>query len=81
MPILKAVTLIEIDGEQFTKKYLGDMLPAIQSLARVYNEHGEHIDNSSAVIELQDPETDSSYSVWWNELEDLAAELPALLAD
>lgn len=79
MPHIKTLTLIEIEGEQFTKKYLGDMLPAIQSLARVYDEHGEHIENG-AVLELQDTETDSTYSVWWNELEQLATDLPALLA-
>lgn len=80
MPHLKTVTLIEINGEQFTKKYLGDMLPAIQALANVYSEHGEHIENG-AVLELQDAETDATYNVWWNELEDLATKLPALLAD
>lgn len=78
MPHIRTVTLVEIDGEQFTKKYLGDMLPTIESLARVYAEHGEHIEDG-AVLELQDTETDSTYSVWWNELEQLATELPTLL--
>ena len=78
MPLIKTVTLIEIDDAQFSKKYLGDMLPAIESLARVYSEHGSNIDNAQ-VLELDDPETGHNFAVYWDDLEELAAELPNML--
>lgn len=77
MPHIKAVTLIEIDGVQFTKEYLSRMMPVIESLARTYMEHSDKIDNAT-VLELEDPQL-GCYSVWWDDLESLAIELAALL--